>query len=69
MIVIVFVHLARCFNSNLNTAWFDHIVIVAQSQLPPLVTAKCEEPAAEIEENIVVMAFLREYQSFILEKK
>ena len=56
-------------NSNLNTAWFDHIVIVAQAQLPPLVAAKCEEPAAEIEENGVVMAFLREYQSFISEKK
>ena len=42
---------------------------MAQAQLPPLVAAKCEEPAAEIEENIVVMAFLREYQSFISEKK
>ena len=42
---------------------------MAQSQLPPLVTAKCEKPAAEIEENGVVMTFLREYQEVLYQKK
>ena len=55
MIVKVFVQIVRSFNSNLNTAWFDHIVIVAQAQLPPLVTTKCEEPAAEMKQHIKVI--------------